>query len=56
MLQKKVSQYWKKLEKENLDMCANPTLFRLLKINGAKFKDKKVLKKEFNSCRKVLME
>ena len=40
MLQKKVLQYWKKLEKENLDMCANPTLFRLLKSNGAKFKGK----------------
>ena len=43
MLIKKVSQYWKKLENENLDMCASFTLFRLLKINGAKFKNKTVL-------------
>lgn len=40
---KKNSQYWKKLEKENLDMCSSITLFRLLKINGAKFKGNKIL-------------
>ena len=43
MKKDQVTSYWKKLEKENLDMCASPTLFRLLKINGAKFKSKNVL-------------
>jgi cyclopropane fatty-acyl-phospholipid synthase-like methyltransferase len=43
MLVKTVTQYWKKLENENLDMCASFTLFRLLNINGAKFKNKNIL-------------
>tara|TARA_B100000989_G_C19527146_1_gene467558 strand:+ start:2879 stop:3562 length:684 start_codon:yes stop_codon:yes gene_type:complete len=38
-----VTSFWKKLETENLDMCASSTLFRLLKINGAKFNNKNVL-------------
>ncbi len=43
MLLKKVKKYWDKLETENLDMCASFTLFRLLKNNNFKFKNKNVL-------------
>lgn len=43
MKKKQVAAYWEELEKEDLDMCASPTLFRLLKINGAVFKNRNIL-------------
>lgn len=43
IIPKKIKSYWRKLEKENLFMCPNITMFRLLAQNKLNFKGKNVL-------------
>lgn len=51
---KKISKYWNKLEKEDLYMCPNITLFRLLSINNVKIRNKSILDIGFGEGQNII--